>query len=162
MKKLVAKIRRLFVRTNVVTPPAKMEATVEETPKPFDYGLSFLNIGLASKDYGWTDPEVLPKRFILVDIENYREKVSVRGLASAWRGTGHSEWEFLLAGIFVSELLDAYDAGEHQVDITKMFDRDFLARNDRKFSKEQVREHILPWFEVTEVEDAFYLRLKVA
>lgn len=81
---------------------------VAQEKKPFDYGMLSVAIGLSSNDYGWSEPVDLNKHYILRDIDAYKEKVTVMGLVSAWRGTGHSEWEFLLAGIFISNLLEAW------------------------------------------------------
>ena len=125
--------------------------------------MAMLDIALRSGDYGWTPPVALPKKYILTDLECYREKVSVFGLASCWRETGHTEWEYLLAGIFVGELLEAYENGAKDIDITKLFDRDLLARNDRVFTKEQVTAHIMPFFtKVSEDDSNIYLKLNVA
>ncbi len=136
---------------------------VAQEKKPFDYGMLSVAIGLSSNDYGWSEPVELPKHYILRDIDAYKEKVTVMGLVSAWRGTGHSEWEFLLAGIFISNLLEAWGEGKKEVDITTLFDRDLLATNNRVFTKEQVKEHIIKVFTIEDEDtDNIYLRLNVA
>lgn len=157
-------LRKIFRRgENESTDRVQTNNEVVEEKKPFNYGMMSVAIGLASNDYGWNEPVELPKHYILRDIDAYKEKVTVMGLVSAWRGTGHSEWEFLLAGIFISNLLEAWEAGQKEVDITTLFDRDLLASNNHVFTKEQVKDHIIKIFTVEEEDNEnIYLRLNVA
>jgi hypothetical protein len=159
-------IQKLFATTEVDTahePPQRVRTEDAAAPIPFNYGLDMLNIALRGGDYGWTEPVQLPKKYVLVDLEAYREKVNVFGLVSAWRQTGHSEWEYLMAGYFISHLLKAYEVGVNETEITGLFDRDYLASGDRVFTKEQVITHVMPSFtKVNEDEENVYLRLNVA
>ena len=155
------KLRKWFVKDKRIN--YEYNPNCGENAGPFDYGLDFLNIALSSGNYGWTDPIVLPKRLVLVDLEAYREKVSIFSLISAWRGTGNYQWEALLAGIFVAALLRAYEKGAKEVDITKMFDRDLLANKNQVFTRSQIHDHIIKTFTKVDEDDYYiYLRLNVA
>jgi len=164
--KLINAIRNFFVKKIAIAENVEdheQDFQNETVNKPFDYGMNMLGIALNSGDYGWTDPVELPKKYILTDLECYKEKVSVFGLSSCWRETGHAEWEYLLAGIFVGSLLEAWENGAEVLDITKLFNRDLTAKNNRVFTKEQVTAHILPFFtKVTEDDSNIYLKLNVA
>lgn len=166
LKNLSNRIRNLFGKDITITEDVETHETEMEEEKeerlPFNYGMSMVDIALITQDFGWTDAVKLPKQYILVDIERYKEKVTVLGLASCWSGTGHAEWEYLLAGMLVGSLLDAWDNDETELDITSLFDRDLLASGDRVFTKEQVTEHIMPSFtKLREDDKNIYLELNV-
>ncbi len=118
------------------------------------------------------------KRYILRDIDSLKMKVSMMGLISAWRGTGKSEWEFMMALLFMKPLRAAWNDGKDEVDITHLFEAEFLAwpknlpgektkeidgNTYRVFDQEDVKEKVLPFFEILEEkDDTVYLKGKVA
>lgn len=124
-----------------------------------DYGLNRLGFFLRSEDYGWSDPKPF-KKVTLVNLKECEDKISLMGLVSAWRGTGHSEWEFLLAGWFIHAVIEAQKNESTEADISMLFDRDLLARNDRIFTQKQIYAHLIPWFEIIE-ENANELKLRL-
>ena len=84
------------------------------------------------------------------------------GMIFAWRGTGHSEWEALLGAWFIQAVLDALENDADESDITHMFNRDFLASRNRVFTKEQVYDHLIKWFDIVEeTEDTIKLRIHI-
>ena len=118
-----------------------------------NYGLNELSILLASNDYGWTEPDENHKKVILINPLDCKEKISLMGMVSIWRGTGHSEWEALLSGWFIKAVMDAIEQNVNEADITHMFNRDFLASNDLIFTQDQVYNHLIKWFDIVEETD---------
>ena len=119
----------------------------------------------------------IEKRYILRDIDSLKMKVSMMGLISAWRGTGKSEWEFMMALLFMKPLRAAWNDGKDEVDITHLFEAEFTAwptgRNEktitvngntyRVFDQEDVKKKVLPFFEILEeTEDTIYLKARLA
>lgn len=118
------------------------------------------------------------KRYILRDIDSLKMKVSMMGLISAWRGTGKSEWEFMMALLFMKPLRAAWNDGKDEVDITHLFEAEFTAwpKNRpgektkeingniyRVFDQEDVKKKVLPFFEILkETEDTIYLKARLA
>lgn len=118
------------------------------------------------------------KRYILRDIDSLKLKVSVMGLISAWRGTGKSEWEFMMALLFMKPLRAAWNEGAEEADITQLFEAEFLAwpknlpgektkeidgNTYRVFDQEDVKKKVLPLFEIVdETDEAIYLKAKIA
>ena len=154
-KEVIMKIwERLFNKRvkEVELPPV---ATEEEklAPAPYNYGLDGLGILLAGRDYGWSKPDENHKKVILTNPLECKEKICLMGMVSAWRGTGHSEWEAILAGWFIQAVLDAIESNASEADITHMFNRDFLASRDRVFTHSQVYNHLIKWFDIVEETD---------
>lgn len=156
-EELIMKIwKRLLLGKNVEevelpTPIAPGEETI--APAPYNYGLDGLGIFLATKDYGWTEPDESHKKVILINPLECKEKICLMGMVSAWRGTGHSEWEAILAGWFIQAVLDAIDSNVNEADITHLFNRDFLASKNRVFTQDQVYYHLIKWFDIIEETD---------
>lgn len=157
---------RLFGKHNAKVKEASLPKPIapeEEkiAPAPYNYGLDGLGIFLASRDYGWTDPDESHKKVILTNPLDCKEKISLMGLISAWRGTGHSEWEALLGGWFIQAVVKSIENDNTEADITHLFNRDFLASNGRVFTQAQVYEHLITkWFDVVEETDE-ELRVKL-
>lgn len=119
--------------------------------KEHDYGLSILDNALSTENYGWY---IKPfKKVILTNPRECENKITVLGLVSEWKNTGHSEWEYLLAGWFIQSILEAKKNGLEQADITGLFNKDFLARKSLFFTKEQVYQHLIPYFKVVKETD---------
>ncbi|MFR2534537.1 MAG: hypothetical protein ACLTEH_03335 [Clostridia bacterium] len=151
---------------NIATLEETDVSTIQEedssVPAPFDYGLDMLVfVLLRSENYGWSDPKPF-KKVTLVNAKDCENKISLMGLVSAWSGTGHSEWEFLLAGLFLCAVLDALENESNEADISMLFDHDLLARDGRMFTQEQIYAHLIPWFEIIkDTDDALNLKLKI-
>lgn len=129
---------------------------------PYNYGLDGLWIFLSSRDYGWNTSDESHKKVILTNPRDCKEKISLMGMVSAWRGTGHSEWEALLGAWFIQAVLDALENDADEADITHMFNRDLLASNDRIFTKDQVYDHLIKWFDIVEeTKDTMKLRIHI-
>ena len=134
--------------------------TVEDGEK---WGLDILTVAMRSKDFGWDNIVEPEKRFILTDLHLYEGKVDVFALASYWRGTGHCEWENLLAAWLIYTVIDALKKGENRADISMLFTRDLIASRDRRFTKGQVYKYIFPSFDIADEDEGnIYLRLRIA
>lgn len=129
-------------------------------PAPYNYGLDLLWVFLKSEDYGWTEPDKGHKKVILTNPLDCKEKISLMGMISAWRGTGHSEWEAILSGWFIQAVLEAIEQNANEADITHLFNRDFTASNNRVFTQAQVYDHLIKWFDIVEETDEV-LKLKI-
>lgn len=146
---------RLFGRNNKKVAEA-------ETPALYNYGLDQIDNFLMSRDYGWTEPDESHKKVILTNPNACKEKISLMGMVSAWRGTGHGEWEAILGGWFVQAVIEAIENDAEEADITHLFNRDFLASRDRVFTKQQVYDHLIKWFDIVEeTEDTLKLRIHI-
>lgn len=131
--------------------PIKQDDVREIIPAPHDYGLTMLRGFLLSDDYGW---ELQPyKKVTLTNVADCANKISVMSMMSAWRNTGHCEWEALLAGWFVNQVVEALEKDEKEADITMLFNRDLLATRDRVFTQKQIYDHIIGWFDIVEETD---------
>lgn len=149
------------VASNVSPSSVKVEDEImTESTVPHDYGLDDIGIILLGQDYGWN---IKPfKKVTLVNPKDCENKIDLMGLVAIWRGTGHSEWESLLAYWFIDAVLKALRNCEDEADISMMFNRDFTASNGRIFKQEEVHKHILPWFEtVSDTEDELKLKFKI-
>lgn len=123
------------------------------TQAPYDYGLDALGIFLMGNDYGWKIHKENQRKVILTNPLDCKEKISLMGLTSVWRGTGHSEWEALLSWCFIKAVVDAIEHNKTEADITNLFNRDFLASGNRVFTQEQVYSHLIKWFDIIEETD---------
>ena len=140
--------------------PTTLEENVIAAPTPYDYGLSGLAIFLRSKDFGWSNPDETHKKVVLTNPDECKEKISLMGMVSAWRGTGHSEWEALLGAWFIQAVIDAIESESHEADITHLFNSDLLASRGRIFTKQQVYNHLIKWFDIVEETDEV-LKLRI-
>ena len=127
------------------------------------YGLDSMGIALRSNDYGWLPKrETGDKTHLLINRKDIPENFDIMSLASAWRDTGHFEWEYLLGVWFLWGVIEAEEKNEEYADISKVFETDLLASRDRTFTREKVREHIGKWFEkISEDDETVYWRLKI-
>lgn len=136
-----------------LVPMSTPKEDVIPAPTPYDYGLDILEIALDGQVYGWSEPDETHKKVVLVNPEECKEKISVWGMMLVWSGTGHSEWEAILSGWFVQAVIDAIENESPEADITRLFNRDFSASYDRKFTQQQVYDHLIKWFDVVEETD---------
>ena len=99
-----------------------------------------------SKDYVWE--EVPYKHVILANPQELIGRVNGNNLMALWQGTGHSEWEAILALIFIQSIKKAEKKNLEEVDISVLFNHNLKASNNRQMSAEQVRKHISRSFKV--------------
>ena len=133
----------------------------EEDMKLYDYELGDLRFLLMSKNFSWKTREET-KKVILVNPKDCEEKITLSSMMAAWRGTGHTEWEAILAGLFVNAVVEALSKDEEEADITNLFNRDYKAAGDRIFTKEQVYDHLINWFDIVEeTETTLKLKLRI-
>lgn len=110
-----------------------------------------LNFALSNRDYGW-EPYVERKRFILTNPEE-AQSVEYMAWVSAFRGTGHAEWEFLMAAWMVNAIREALETSG-ECNISRVFNTEFLAspRNEgddyRRLKPEAVYNHIIKYFTI--------------
>lgn len=123
-----------------------------------------LKMALGSNDYGWDERTEPKKRVILTNPEAVKD-TRLMSYVSAFKGTGHAEWEFLMAEFMIEAVGEALDTGK-ECDITVLFNTDFLAgarKNggySRRFTKDQVYKHIIKCFTIQE-ESAELLKLSI-
>lgn len=112
-----------------------------------------LNFALSNRDYGW-EPYVEIKKFILTNPEE-AQKVQYMAWVSAFRGTGHAEWEFLMAAWMINAIRESLETGD-ECNISRVFNTEFLAspRNEgedyRRLKPEAVYKHIIKYFTIEE------------
>lgn len=155
---------RIFGKRHVAEAPVPMSAPKENVivaPTHYNYGLDILGIALASQDYGWSDPDENHKKVVLCNPEECKEKISVYGMMSRWRGTGHFEWEAVLSGWFVKAVIDSIENEAHEADITHLFNRDFFASCKKKFTQKQVYDHLIKSFDIVEDDELLKLRIHI-
>lgn len=137
------------------------EEVQSEKPVEHDYlNRLFLMFVMESHDYGW---EVKPfKRVILTNVKDCENKISVLSVAALWQGTGHYEWELLLAANFVRSIVEALENDENEADISKIFGCELHASRGRVFSQEQIYKHIIPFFDIkSETDEELRLAINI-
>lgn len=132
----------------------------ESAVVPYDYELGALRFLLMSGNFAWETREDETKKVILVNPKACEEKITLTSMMAVWRGTGHSEWEAILAGLFVNAVVEALSKDEEEADITNLFNRDYKAAGGRRFTKEQVYDHLIKWFDIVK-ESKTTLKLKL-
>ena len=90
-----------------------------------------LNYEMMSKDIGFEDFNKNPRRVVIV---NPNDAVNLRLMdyATALQGTGHTEWEYMLAFLLVNSIRKAAAVGD-EADISKMFDKSYTAKGRKKY-----------------------------
>ena len=117
---------------------------------------------ILNNDYGWKELEMTHRKVMLVNPAECQEKVTIYGLISAWRGTGHAEWEALLVMCFFDAVTSACEKGEAEADITCLFNGDFYASGGRIFTSKDVFNHLIVWFDIVEErKDILKLRFRI-
>lgn len=117
------------------------------------------------------------KKYIIQDIEQLKNRISIRILMAAWRNTGKSEWEFMMGYMLVRELRKAWKQGQSEADITRLFQLELLAwptedvnekritingNTYRVFDQEDVKNKVMPFFTILkEDEKCIYLKLNM-
>ena len=113
-----------------------------------------LDYALRRGDFGWEERAEPEKRVVLTNPESL-EGVGIMSYVKAFRGTGHVEWEFIMATWMIDAVGKALETGD-ECDITVVFNTEFLAAPKRKgddyrrLSKEQVYEHLIKLFTIQE------------
>ncbi len=120
---------------------------------------ALLNVGLRTGDYDWQEKPF--KKVILLNVSDC-QRISLTKLLKMWSGTGHVEWEYLLAGWFLMQVDEAVKEGQDEADITILFSRELSASRDRKFSQKKVYDHLIQWFKICdEGKKELKVRLRV-
>ena len=114
------------------------------------HGLDLYAVILLIGDYDLSEPDKTHKKVILVNPQECYRKIWLTRLAREWRGTGHFEWEVILAGCFIQLVIDAVENNCSEVEITKLFNRDFYASHYRVFTKRRIYNHIINSFDIIE------------
>lgn len=119
-----------------------------------------LNYEMMSKDIGFEDFNKNPRRVVIV---NPNDAVNLRLMdyATALQGTGHTEWEYMLAFLLVNSIRKAAAVGD-EADISKMFDKSYTAKGRKKMTADQILDHCMKIFTVVEESpEVLKLRVKV-
>ena len=104
---------RFFFKTIVFSEDGIVRDDYVADEKPFeepvsDYGFEELDRALSSRDYGWSVSKGF-KKVTLVNPKDCKHIITIRGVMNAWKGTGHREWEAILAGWFVQAVKEAIE-----------------------------------------------------
>ena len=115
-----------------------------------------LNFEMMSHDINFEDINENPRRVVII---NPKDAIN---LATALQGTGHSEWEYMLAFLLVNSVRKAA-AVDDEADISKMFDRSYTtASGKKKMTADQILDHCMKIFTVVEESpEVLKLRIKV-
>ena len=119
-----------------------------------------LNYEMMSKDISFEDINKNPRRVLIV---NPKDAVNLRLMdyAAALQGTGHTEWEYMLAFLLVNSIRSAAAAGD-EADVSEMFDRSYTAKGKKKMTANQILDHCMKIFTVVEDSpEVLKLRIKV-
>lgn len=138
------------------TPAEVLESIKYDT---HNYGLETANILLASGDFGW---EIKPfkKTVLLANTDKCANKLTLMGMFAQWHGTGHSEWECLLAVWFIEAVKEAFKSKEC-ADITILFNRDLTSAAKGTFTHKEIYNHLIKSFEIiSEDKDTILVSLK--
>lgn len=126
------------------------------------YGLNGLNVLLmiASGDYGWEYRTF--KKVTLTNVEDCKGRLNVTAVQLALNGTGHAEWETLLAVNFVKDVSKALENNSSEADISNIFSCDLLASRGRVFSQKEIYDHLIRFFKIIgETDDELRLAVNV-
>ena len=117
-----------------------------------------LNYEMMSKDINFEDINNNPRRVVIV---NPKDAINLKLMdyANALQGTGHSEWEYMLAFLLVNSIREAATVG-NEADISRMFDRSYTASGKKKMTAEQILDHCMKIFTVVE-DNSEVLKLKI-
>ena len=119
-----------------------------------------LNYEMMSKDISFEDINKNPRRVLIV---NPKDAVNLRLMdyATALQGTGHTEWEYMLAFLLVNSIRSAAAVGD-EADVSEMFDRSYTAKGKKKMTANQILDHCMKIFTVVEDSpEVLKLRIKV-
>lgn len=113
-----------------------------------DEKTAFAN-AMHTNDIGWDCPDLNARKVYLMNPE-VAARYDLQDFVSMITGTGHVEWEYLWAYVIVIYSRKAVDKGRSRVDLTNIFDRDFIATKGRRFTRAQVWEHLCYFFKIVE------------
>ncbi len=99
------------------------------------------------------------KKVILTNPLDCKNKINLKGMIAKWKGTGHIEWEFILAGLFIHDVVNAIENDDQEADLTFMFNLDFHDKNGNTFTAQQVYDHLIKSFTIVDETDT-ELKLK--
>ena len=114
-----------------------------------------VGLTLSSKDYGWSTPDKSVKVMLTnpgacADSPDF-STWNIMGLIT---GTGHVEWEAILASALMDAVCKWKKNGanaEEAADISALFNRDLLAKQ-KMFKKEDISKHLNRIFNTEKVE----------
>ena len=92
-----------------------------------NYGLKDLPSYLSTRNYSWSEKP--HKKVTLINVTDCKDKITLTGMIKLLMGTGHLEWEALLAAWLIEAVVNAVKNGEDTADITKVFARELSAYN---------------------------------
>ena len=152
---------KLPERESAKTRSEKLLSAQEVDWEKDPYGMNFVDGVLMSNDFGWLFDDSFNKKVYLTNpLEVFGRKLTVARLANRFNGTGHQEWEVLLAYWLLHSCQQANQKRESFAEITWLFNKTFIAEG-KEMKRCDVYEHLLPQFElVRELDDELYLKLK--
>ncbi len=161
MEKVSVEEAETATRSQNTVPIREVVPSLKERYKSDSMMIGFT---LSTRDYGWEVTQTCPK-ILLSNTQECISNPSINAwnLMSCFRGTGHCEWECILAMFFMEALLEAEEKGK-EADITSLFNRNFMASGNKTFSSAQVARHLERWFETVKCTDegVGYLRFRGA
>lgn len=122
--------------------------------------IKLLAFVLLKNPFGWKETPST-KKVILANPESLK-KTRLFDCASSFKGTGHAEWEYILAGWLISAAGKSIETGD-ECDISQLFNTTLLASNDAYFTPKQIYNHLIHFFTIQEeTKDVLKLVINVA
>ena len=137
----------------------KVPKKEENDSKAYDYGLDDLYRIAGRLLWCCKESKEKSKKVILTNPWDCRNKINLKGMIAKWKGTGHIEWEFILAGLFIHDVVNAIENDDQEADLTFMFNLDFHDKNGNTFTAQQVYDHLIKSFTIVDETDT-ELKLK--
>lgn len=78
--------------------------------------------------------------------------ITILSIANAFKGTGHIEWEWLMADFIVRSISQAYENDVDSCDFSWLFNKSFSSKAGLSFSADEVRRHLSRYFSTVEIQ----------
>lgn len=147
----------------------RAQETSKETDilKRYEHDKYIVNLTLSSNDYGWTDiDEKVKVKLVNPGICAESPDFSTWNIMGQLKGTGHIEWEAILAEALMKAVCNWKKEGaraDESADISALFNRDLTAK-EMFFKKENIMKHLECIFKTEKVDEngTIYVRYNVA
>lgn len=158
-------LNRLIANANA----SRAVETTQETDiiKRYEHDKFYVELALSSNDFGWSNvDESVKVKLLNPEICSENEYFTTWNIMEQLKGTGHKEWEAILASALMKSVCDWKKNGanlEELPDISSLYNRDLLAKQ-KFFSKERISNHLkcILKTEKVDADGTIYVRYKVA
>lgn len=158
-------LKQLIVNANAL----RAVETTQETDiiKRYEHDKIYVDLALSSNDYGWSKVDRSVKvKLLNPEICSENTDFTTWNIMSQLKGTGHTEWEAILAASLMKSVCDWKKNGanlDDLPDISSLYNRDLLAR-EMIFKKEKIGNYLKCILKTERVDEdgTIYVRYKVA